>query len=307
MQAKRETPLPAGILTDPKRHLIVLAHQDDELPYAGIFSRLASNGATPPRVVFVTNGDGLAHESQMAPGPYAELRRAESTEALGVIGIAPSQLSFLEFSELELYAALAGLGASPAAPLPAVFERVYEAVRDELAAASPDVVWTLAWQGGHPEHDLTHAAIVRAVRERDRAASTKTPIYELPAYELGGIAFRFRPWADREVHRIRLSEPELAAKHQMLGMYPTQARVIGEFRKLIATAGRVAGLVGRRFDLETYFAIEEFAPLASHRYDRSTHVSSRLDYPFDDFEGAPIRFDRTLARVGAAWLSEGSG
>lgn len=286
---------PDDLFTDGLSHLVMLAHQDDELPYAGTFSRLRD-----PHFVFVTNGDGLAHESPFDPPTYAALRTAESSRALAEIGASGGDLTFLGYSEIEIYAALADMSRTRVynGPLPLIFEQIAASVRRELNERRPDVVWTLAWQGGHPEHDLVHIAVVRAVRE---LGLQNCRVVELPAYELLLVAFRFRPWMRRVRWRIALTPSELAAKSRMLELYPTQERVIRELRGAVELVGKLGRPIGRGFSIETFFAEEEFGPLHDHDYRRSTHFTALLDYPFDDYRGTPIRFANTLGRVGARW------
>ena len=299
-------PAPTWLFAADVRHLVVLAHQDDELPYAGLISRMNHSGAESLRVVFVTNGDGLAHESKMEPEPYAALREGESRQALAALGVAEEQISWLHHSELSLYAEFGAMSddASGRRPFFDEFEQIATEIDEAMAAFRPHVVWTLAWQGGNPEHDLTHAAALRAFRRLTaESEGERHAFFELPAYELRVVAMRFRPWADRVRHRITLSDDELATKTSMMEMYPTQARVIGELKGVTTVAGKLARLVGRGFTLEDFARIEEFAPVPDGRdYGRSTHLSERLDYPGDDWQGRRIVFGRTLGRVGRRWL-----
>lgn len=294
-------PAPGWLFEPDVRHLVVLAHQDDELPYAGLISRMNS-GPDSLRVVFVTNGDGLADESTMAPEPYAALREDESRRALDLLGVSEAQITWLRHSELSLYAEFGAMSDDTAGSRPffAEFDQIAAEIADLTQEIRPDVVWTLAWQGGNPEHDLTHAAALRAFRFSAPAARA---FYELPAYELRVVAMRFRPWIGRVRHRISLSDAELATKTAMMEMYPTQQRIISELKGVTTVAGKLARLIGRGFTLEDFARVEEFAPVPEGRdYSRSTHLSERFDYPGDDWQGRPIVFGRTLGRIGQRWL-----
>lgn len=295
---KRFDAPPAELFAPDQRHLVVLAHQDDELPYAGLLSRLPNVS-----VVFLTNGDGLHFELDMDPEPYAALRRAESTRALAEIGITGDAITWLEMSELTFYAAFGAMSESDeAGPVPAVFEEAAERIAEVFERVQPDAVWTMGWQGGNPEHDLTHLCVSRAVRALEDRRRRSLPFFEFPAYELLVVVMRFGPWYRGVRHEVRLTETELAAKQRMLDMYPTQERVITELRRAIRLAGYAKRLRGRSFTMEDFARREVFGVVPRTRdYRRSTHLSPLLDYPFDDWKGQRIRFERTLGRIGAAW------
>jgi LmbE family N-acetylglucosaminyl deacetylase len=243
----------------------------------------------------------------MGPKPYANLRRLESTRALNRLAIGDQQTTWWEHSELSLYAEFGEMSDDVAGDRPIFpeFEEIAAEIQSVVDDFRPDAVWTMAWQGGNPEHDLTHAAVVRAVRSAAVTERREIPVFELPAYELFVVAMRFRPWVRRDKHRIYLTDAELAAKTDMLEMYPSQERVISELRRAAVVAGKLGRLIGRGFTLEEFAAVEEFAQVPTDRdYTRSTHLSARFDYPGDDWQGKPIVFGRTLARVGSAWLKQ---
>ncbi|MGM0578640.1 MAG: PIG-L deacetylase family protein [Myxococcota bacterium] len=291
-------PHPPDLFAPGRRHLVLLAHHDDELPYAGLLSRMGAD----VRVVWLTNSDGLAHEDGTAPEDYAEQRRLESLDAMSLLGVGEERLRVLGHSEYALYDLFARMGAGElGGRVPERFLDMADEVEDEVRRAEPDVVWTLAWQGGHPEHDLMHLYAARAVRRLARERGRQIPFYELPAYELIVVGLRFKPWSTRPIHAIDLTSAELEAKQRMLDCYPTQARVLGEFERLIGIYGLLARLRGRRVSFDGFAAREEFAPIPQRRdYTRSTHLLPILDYPGDDYRGLPIRSRHTLLPIAAA-------
>ncbi len=286
-------PYPEDLFQPGRRHLVVLAHQDDELPNAGIIARLGEE----VRVVWLTNGDGLVHESEDTPERYGERRTDESIAACAHLGIARDRLVFLGHSELRIYSLLAALSRrADDVDVPPLFTEIGEQVMAEAEAFEPEVVWTMAYQGGHPEHDLAHLCAARAARE------LSLPLYELPAYELTFLVpLRFPPWRRAPYHEIRLSEEEQAKLQAMFDSYPTQMRILNEFKTLITLYGRVSMLFGRRFTFEDYASRAVFGPVPEDRdYRRSSHAVEALDYVFDSYEGTPIRFGRTLPRIAEA-------
>lgn len=293
----RCTPHPEDLFSDGRKHLVLLAHHDDELPYTGLIARMRPN----VRVLWLTNSDGLAHESEMSPPEYAKARYQESLDAFAHLDIGEEQVKSLWHSEYELYDLLGqmGRGEHPDA-IPERFVAMADEMAQQARDFAPDVVWTLAYQGGHPEHDLTHLYAARFVRQWRQETGRDIPFYELPAYELILVALRFRPWRKAAYHAIELVDSEWKAKDAMMHCYPTQERIIDEFRRIIGLYAKLSWLRFKPFSFDDYGRREVFAPVPDDRdYTRSSHMSARLDYPFDDYQGTPIRFSETLSRIAA--------
>ena len=294
-------PFPDDIFTPGNRHLFVFAHQDDDLPYAGLLQRALPHS----QVIWVTNGDGLAPFEGWEPEAYAVMRTGEGRAALRILGYAPEDLFFLGHSELVLYALFADLhecGALSGVPtllkdrVTAITESIKEAIRPAVEAA--DVVWTLAWQGGHPEHDLTHYLTSRIVQETEIAQGRRIPFYELPAYELTVLVpLRFAPWHRGVRHRINLSRPELRLKEAAFSAYKSQGKITSQFKNLIRIYGALSALRLKPFGFKGYALVEEFAPVPVNRnYLRSTHGHDFFDYMFDDYQGRPVTFSGSIRR-----------
>ena len=296
----RVTPYPPDLFAPGRRHLVIFAHQDDELPNAGLIAQMGSH----IRVIWVTNGDGLAPRAKMNATKYAELRRQESIAAMARLGVGTDALRFLGHSELAIYDDLARLShdARPDAPVPDDYPRMASQVVDEARAFRPDVLWTQAWQGGHPEHDLAHLFAATARNALAPDTGERPPLYELPAYELTFLVpLRFAPWHRGVQHQLRLDDETLSLKREMMDCYPTQDFIIEGFRRLITLYGRLSALRGRPFSFLAYARREVFAPVPADRdYGASTHGTEWLDYMFDRHLDTPIRFGRTLPRIARA-------
>ena len=289
---------PADLFDEGRRHLVILAHHDDELPYAGLIKRMGPQ----VKIIWVTNSDGLAHESDMSPDDYAKARYQESLDALAHLGIGEEQVLSLWHSEYALYELFSEMvRGQHGGGVPERFVSMADEVEAQVRAFAPDVVWTLAYQGGHPEHDLTHLYAARAVRRLSAERGAAVPFFELPAYELIIVPLRFRPWRRAPHHAIALSEGEWRAKDKMMSCYPTQQRIVDEFRRIIGLYAKLSWLRLKPFTFEDYGRHEPFAPVELGRdYARSSHISSKLDYPFDDYQGTPIRFKDTLRPIAKA-------
>lgn len=289
------TPAPPELFAQDKRVMFVFAHQDDELPYVGLIHRAPFQS----RFLWVTNGDGLAEGSGLSPGDYADARRLETTMAMGCIGVSKDQMRFLDHSEVAIYRNFTKV-ADPSASQHEVrgfFRNIGAQVTAEIKAFGPDIVYTLAWQGGHPEHDLVHLATRAALR-----GNRETLLFELPEYELANtVLLRFPPWRRSSVHQIQLSARELKLKHRVFNCYPTQARGLHQIRTALRIMGFLAapGIGSDGFD--RYVSREVFGSVPRDRdYGFSPHRVEALEYVGDDFEGIPIRYDTMIAPLADA-------
>lgn len=301
----RELPADPALFDGSLTHQVVLAHQDDEVGFAGLLQRLPAD--TP--IVWLTNGDGLAPRYHTEPATYAATRRAESVAAVAAVGVDEARLTFLGHSELAIYRQLAALvteGPTPAAL--AFFRGLYDDVLAAARARAPQAIWTLAWQGGHTGHDLIHLLVTAAARALQRETGRPIRLLEVPEYELGSlVALRFRPWRRAPHHVLRLTPDEYARKWRLLNSYPSQVDIIRGFQTLIRLYGVLAAFRLRRVTFPSFLSREQFAEVSADRdLTKSTHLSSRLDYLFDRWYDAPMRFDRTLA-VLARHLLEAPG
>ncbi|MBI5478962.1 MAG: PIG-L family deacetylase [Deltaproteobacteria bacterium] len=281
------------------QHLFVFAHQDDDLGYGGLLTRLSASAAA----VYVTNGDGLAPAVGADPAAYAEMREAEGAAALAAAGIPRERVRFLGFSEIEIYDHLVDVTERPGdfLRIAAFFRRLAGAVAGEVARVRPDVVWTCAFQQGHPEHDLTHVAAALATR----ALGPGAVFCQLPQYELTILVpLRFAPWFQGEVQAIRLTPDETAAKLRMRDAYPSQVGLFRRFQRVIDTLGSIGRLAGRGFSFEEFAARETFAVLPpGFDYLHSTHPVEALNYMRDSHRGVKVRFDLHVRPIIAALLA----
>ena len=295
------------ILRPGGKPLFIFAHQDDETVLAGIIHRIIGVGL-PEGGSFVwwTNGDGLYEGTGMSPAEYARMRIAESSEALRRLGGSEGRKTDLESSEIENYRRLTHVaeGGSRREAALDYFCGEAEHVEQAVRAADPDRVFLLAWQGGHPEHDLVHVMTARAVKRLRAETGRPIPIIQCPAYEyLIACALRFKPWYRGDRRHIVLTSAERDMKRRVFDAYPSQEKLLRRFAALIKVIG-LAGLVrGRRTTVEDYVATEEFGVVdPALDYCRSTHRVEICNYMFDDFEGIPIRYDSMVRPVVAMLL-----
>ncbi len=287
-----------------ERPLFLLAHHDDEIPTAGLLQRLCP----AKQILWVTNSDGLHFESQLAPPEYGEMRKAEGIRSVAHAGVPESSTRCLDVSEVETYRWMSRVdsGAVTANQAMPYFRGIRDAVRDVVMDLQPDAVFTLAWQGGNPEHDITHVCAKMAVDALAKATGRRPAFFQMPAYEyMILVAMRFHPLYKGPRIRLRLTADELATKQLMLQEYPSQVRLFDEFQKVFRLVGRFAFLGAPR-TAEAYVSVEEFGPIPQIDYRRKPHTFDYFTYMFDDFEGVPVTFSRAIRPIVAGLLADGA-
>ncbi len=295
-------PYPEELFAAGNRHAFIFAHQDDDLPYAGMLARLHERA----EVAWMTNGDGLAPHAGMDPQEYARLRYHECVAAMSILGYQLPQLTFMGHSELDIYQLLIDLARVPAdraLTLPLrnrirhLVGSVEEAIRPRIEKA--DVVWALAWQGGHVEHDLSHYITARVVRQLSIAGGVKIPFYELPAYEIFFLVpLRFAPWHKGEAHRFFLTPEELQLKEAAFAAYESQVEITHAFKHLIRVYGIISALRLKPFGFKKFAGQEHFGPVFPDRdYKVSPHRRPLFDYILEDYKKVRITFANSLGRI----------
>ena len=139
---------------DAGASLFVFAHQDDELCAAPIIAGRKAAGR-PVRVVYLSDG----RAGRVSP----QLRNAECRNALRSLGVGPDEIDFLgtphRFPDGALHEAL---------------PEVLDALRSTPRLDSVSEVFTLAFEGGHQDHDVAHAVTVVWANELGLLGSTRS-------------------------------------------------------------------------------------------------------------------------------------
>lgn len=209
--------------------LVVVAHPDDETIGCGcVMQRMAE-----VHVVFATDGaplDPRFWPKYQNRDHYASVRKLEACDALAYVDA--DQMEFLTdddgntFPDQELYQ-----------HLPAAAQRL----RSVVDRVSPAVIVTLAYEGGHPDHDCCNFLVHHVARQ------TGIPAWEMPLYHraLGGQ--KSQEFWDSIGSELIL-EPtyaEIKRKQQMIAAYASQSETLKQFTS----------------------PLERFRPLAAERYD----------------------------------------
>ena len=197
-------------MTDPLRAtevptLVIVAHVDDD--GAGFGSGLLERPQAS--VAYLTDSAPRDPRFFVTPAPsraaYAATRRAEARDAALLLGIAEQSLFFLDAPDMEAYRELARL------------ERELQALADALR---PQILWSPAYDGGHPDHDVAAFLTARL------AARLGVPHCEFALYCLRERfePFRFARGPDGFVRR--LDADGQAFKRRLLDVYGSQAPIL---------------------------------------------------------------------------------
>lgn len=218
------------------RTLLLVAHPDDESISCGaLLQRIRE-----PIVVYGTDG---GPEDQYFWGHYGsrenyvELRRKEATAALGAVGV--SEIVWLsdgdgrQFQDQHLYRNL---------------PEAAKSLRNVVAAREPDVILTLAYEGGHPDHDACNFLGGQVAHEAG------LPAWEAPLYfrraDNNVLLQEFHSTNGTEIDLIP-TEEEMRRKRSMCEAYVSQKGVVAIFENNVR---------------------ETFRPMAQYDYSRPPHA-----------------------------------
>ncbi len=205
--------------------LIVVAHPDDEVIAFGALMQRMRDAV----VVFATDGaprDDYFWKDYGSREAYARVRRQEADKALSIVGARPVFLDDFGAGDLvdqELFR-----------NLPLALAGLKKVVEDE----QPDALLTLAYEGGHPDHDS--ACFIASIC----AQSQNLPIWEAPLYyrdDKGeGVAQQFIRPTGREIV-TQIEGVALAKKIEMFHTYVSQKLVLDGFRPELEQFRPLAG------------------------------------------------------------------
>jgi N-acetylglucosamine malate deacetylase 2 len=194
--------------------LVIAAHADDEaVACGGLLQRMRA-----PVVVICTDGaprDEYFWRQYGSRSAYAHIRAREASRAAQAvrvreIDLLPSFTSEEIFVDQELFRRI---------------PQAMECVLQVAARVRPDAVLTLAYEGGHPDHDACNFL------GRQLASDLRVPVWEAPLYQRAGasmIVQRFISCSGGEV-QVDISPEELARKKTMQAAYVSQSDVLKMF------------------------------------------------------------------------------
>jgi LmbE family N-acetylglucosaminyl deacetylase len=185
--------------------LFVLAHQDDE---CAVSTRIVDELRRGRRVwcIFLTDGAGSDERSR--------IRDAESRRVLSALGVREDQMLFLGSTH--------GLHDTT---LVEHLEEAYEIVESAVGHHRFVRIYCLAYEGGHQDHDASHALALAFAQRRGLLGRTwQAPFYQ--GCDLPWKLFRvLAPLPGSARPRGRRLPARTALGHALLGLrYPSQWR-----------------------------------------------------------------------------------
>ena len=198
------------------RTMVLVAHPDDEsITCGGLLQTMRK-----PFVVFATDGapeDEYFWGKHGSRSAYSRLRQEEARTAVGHVGV--SEVEFLaervsgavRLEDQKLFRAL------PVA---------LELLKDVMKNKRPEAILTLAYEGGHPDHDSCSFLSAQLGRE------FRLPVWEAPLYHRNadgsGVYQRFVR-ENNEVVEFSVTGEMLERKERMLQSYKSQFDALPHF------------------------------------------------------------------------------
>ena len=232
---ERISPSVDDIRTLLGRTLVLVAHPDDEAVGCGALLQRIRD----PLVVFATDGaprSDFFWQNYGSRKDYALARFVEADAALKSVGVSRFRLLLdpEPIVDQELYLHL---------------NRAWNALRLVIEQVSPDAILSMAYEGGHPDHDSCCFLACVAAEQFD------LPLWEMPIYHRNdGRIERQRFLDDSGGIEIDVTREELICKMNMFASYDSQSEVLREFPY-----------------------IERFRPMKSYDFSRPPHLGT-LNY-----------------------------
>lgn len=192
---------------------IVAAHPDDEVLGVGVLLPVLKS---PCAIVHVTDGAPRSGEDARNAGcanwqEYAALRRREFEQALAAARCSGCVSLRLECPDQQAVFRIA----EHAARLATIFEEL-----------RPSVVFTHAYEGGHPDHDATAAAVHAALHLLNEPCT----LMEFAGYHAGPGGMECECFlGGTDVLPRPLTKEERRWKRNLLNCFASQSRVLSQF------------------------------------------------------------------------------
>ncbi len=197
------------------RTLVLVAHPDDEcIAFGALLQRIQE-----PLVVFATNGspaDPYFWQRYGSRETYAALRRQEAFKSMQAAGV--KDVLFLadmpggdHLVDQELFRNL---------------RTAYELLADVVARRMTTALLTLAYEGGHPDHDSCSLLAAQLAR------LASLPCWEAPLYHRnadGAGVFQGFIGPDADAIDVSPTEGELSRKREMCLAYRSQGDFLQRF------------------------------------------------------------------------------
>jgi len=186
-------------LRDVQNSFFLFPHPDDELPIAGTMRDLICCHRAV-HAAWLTSGDLFGK---------GEVREAEHSKAMEILGLDPRHIHLLRFHDQGLIHVLGD-----------AIDAVAALIRD----LRPERIVTVAFEGCHPDHDAANFIAYQA----SRRIGVNADILEYPLYNATGPFWYGRlrlnafPPGTPGVMYNPLNEDAIECKHRMMAVYGSQ-------------------------------------------------------------------------------------
>jgi LmbE family N-acetylglucosaminyl deacetylase len=193
--------------------LVIAPHADDETFGCGGLIALKRDAGVPVHVVIVTDGrNSHSHVAGVDVGQLIRTRKQEVIAACAILGVLPTDISFLDLPDQGLQRLADDQRNQAVARL-----------ADLLRAVRPDEVYVNMEWDGHPDHEATYRLTIDALREAGQAAS----VFEYPIWLVWKGPFRWntRPTDLRGGGRLDVRAVQ-QRKQRAIEVYTSQLPVL---------------------------------------------------------------------------------
>jgi LmbE family N-acetylglucosaminyl deacetylase len=177
-----------------------------------------------PHVVYATDGaprDPYFWKKYGSRQEYARLRQEECLNALAFVGV--KNVEFLADSAARFGVAFEDQN------LFQVLPKAFEALAEIVERVRPDAIATLAYEGGHPDHDSCNL-LASELGKAHGVEVWEAPLYHRePGNEAGHVVQDFVE-RDGNEEFVMGNPVELERKRAMCAAYPSQGNFLGTFQ-----------------------------------------------------------------------------
>lgn len=194
------------IASSYKSAIVFSPHQDDETLGCGGMIALKRQLGVPVKVVFMTDGRyGIAHTQ---PEKVIQIRQQEAVSALGTLGVAPSEIVFLN----RVDGSLANLPAQQR-------QQMIDKLAHLLQTFTPEEVYVPHYKDFHDDHEATY----KLVREAIATSGVKVDLWQYPIWLFWQSPFSIKIKSKDIAGAYRLAINSVQTqKHQAIETYKSQ-------------------------------------------------------------------------------------
>jgi LmbE family N-acetylglucosaminyl deacetylase len=205
------------VLIDNQKIMVVAAHPDDEtIAVGGLLQTVPElilihlTKGVPRDLSYAINADCMSRES------YADMRLSELWNAMKFGNIKIGLYANFNLTDQETSFNMAGIAF-----------RLAKFIRDN----KPALLFTHAYEGGHPDHDTASFATRAALKMLLNENSPIPKLYEFPIYNNHNdqsLYNTFIPYKEEMGVEIALDEEKIAKKKKMLKQFISQKKIISK-------------------------------------------------------------------------------